>query len=296
MATGRWHGARLAGIAIAVGATLALAPATMAAPNGEQGAPEGARNGPPGPEGNPGAERAQERRAAPRPQAAKPQRRSSRAEDAQSKPRPASRGRGKPAKPQRSSPNSRAKAQSRAEDRGPSSHAKAGKTTICHSTGSATNPYVEITISNNALKAHARHHDGRDIIPAPAGGCESTTAPTAAAAEDRAGTAETNARGDDQAGAGDAQAVAGVRATGRAGDASPAGDATLGGVLGARASSPAPDRAVASEAAAQPVAEEEDSGASLPFTGLALGGLLALAALALTGGLMARRVSTRGPA
>jgi hypothetical protein len=50
-------------------------------------------------------------------------------------------------------------------------HAKAGKTTICHSTGSATNPYVTITVSNNALKAHARHHDGRDIIPAPAGGC-----------------------------------------------------------------------------------------------------------------------------
>ncbi len=47
------------------------------------------------------------------------------------------------------------------------SHAKAGKTTICHSTGSSTNPYVEITISDNALKAHARHHDGRDIIPAP---------------------------------------------------------------------------------------------------------------------------------
>lgn len=49
--------------------------------------------------------------------------------------------------------------------------AKAGKTTICHATGSATNPYVQITISDNALKAHARHQDGRDIIPAPAGGC-----------------------------------------------------------------------------------------------------------------------------
>jgi hypothetical protein len=50
-------------------------------------------------------------------------------------------------------------------------HAKAGKTTICHATGSSTNPYVTITISNNALPAHARHQDGRDIIPAPAGGC-----------------------------------------------------------------------------------------------------------------------------
>jgi hypothetical protein len=50
-------------------------------------------------------------------------------------------------------------------------HAKAGKTTICHATGSATNPFVTITISNNALPAHRRHQDGRDIIPAPAGGC-----------------------------------------------------------------------------------------------------------------------------
>src|SRR3954469_7188632 len=54
-------------------------------------------------------------------------------------------------------------------------HAKAGKTTICHATGSATNPYVTITISNNALPAHRRHQDGRDIIPAPAeGGCSAT--------------------------------------------------------------------------------------------------------------------------
>jgi hypothetical protein len=50
-------------------------------------------------------------------------------------------------------------------------HAKAGKTTFCHATGSATNPYVTITTSNNALPAHSRHQDGRDIIPAPAGGC-----------------------------------------------------------------------------------------------------------------------------
>ena len=49
--------------------------------------------------------------------------------------------------------------------------AKAGKTTICHATDSTTNPYVEITISNNALDAHRRHQDGRDIIPAPITGC-----------------------------------------------------------------------------------------------------------------------------
>jgi hypothetical protein len=43
--------------------------------------------------------------------------------------------------------------------------------TICHATGSSTNPYVQITISENALPAHLAHQDGRDIIPAPANGC-----------------------------------------------------------------------------------------------------------------------------
>jgi hypothetical protein len=52
-----------------------------------------------------------------------------------------------------------------------SDHAKAGKITICHATGSATNPYVEITISMNAWAAHQRHQDGRDMHPVPAGGC-----------------------------------------------------------------------------------------------------------------------------
>lgn len=42
------------------------------------------------------------------------------------------------------------------------------KTTICHKTGSAKNPYVEITVSNNALPAHQAHGD---IIPAPPSGC-----------------------------------------------------------------------------------------------------------------------------
>lgn len=42
------------------------------------------------------------------------------------------------------------------------------KTTICHATGSQTNPFVEITIANPALPAHRRHGD---LVPAPAGGC-----------------------------------------------------------------------------------------------------------------------------
>src|SRR4029077_2004641 len=43
------------------------------------------------------------------------------------------------------------------------------KITLCHATGSATNPYVEITISYNGLHGHENHPN--DIIPAPAGGC-----------------------------------------------------------------------------------------------------------------------------
>lgn len=48
---------------------------------------------------------------------------------------------------------------------------KNGKVTICHATGSYTNPYVEITISVNALGAHYRHQNNEDIIPAPPYGC-----------------------------------------------------------------------------------------------------------------------------
>ena len=46
------------------------------------------------------------------------------------------------------------------------------KISICHATGSESNPYVEITISENGLNGHYAQgvHDG-DIVPAPAGGC-----------------------------------------------------------------------------------------------------------------------------
>jgi hypothetical protein len=44
-----------------------------------------------------------------------------------------------------------------------------GKITICHVTGSTTDPYEQITIGLNELGAHATDKD--DIIPAPAGGC-----------------------------------------------------------------------------------------------------------------------------
>jgi hypothetical protein len=49
------------------------------------------------------------------------------------------------------------------------------KITICHATGSASNPYVEITIDSNALPAHIKHGD---IYPVPANGCPTAQIPT----------------------------------------------------------------------------------------------------------------------
>src|SRR5215212_2046897 len=56
-----------------------------------------------------------------------------------------------------------------------SSNGNAGKTTLCHATRSSSNPYVEITISNNGVPAHDRHQNDEDIIPA-AGDCPGGTA------------------------------------------------------------------------------------------------------------------------
>lgn len=76
------------------------------------------------------------------------------------------------------------------------------KVTICHATGSATNPYVTITISVNALDAHRNHQDGRDIIPAPQGGCPGAAAAATATATPLAATATATlvAGGDDRVG------------------------------------------------------------------------------------------------
>lgn len=44
--------------------------------------------------------------------------------------------------------------------------------TICHATGSQSNPYIKITVSVNGLNGHDKHQG--DIIPAPAAGCPAT--------------------------------------------------------------------------------------------------------------------------
>lgn len=38
------------------------------------------------------------------------------------------------------------------------------KITICHATGSESNPYVSITVDDHAAKAHSGHQNGEDII------------------------------------------------------------------------------------------------------------------------------------
>jgi hypothetical protein len=134
-----------------------------------------------------------------------------------------------------------------------------GKTTICHSTGSATNPFVQITIANPAVQAHAKHHDGDDIIPAPSGGC-STSGPAAnspAAVGGAAGARE----------AGGTSHVLGAVAS--RGDDAP-GD------------SPAADTAVSPKA-----------GGTLPFTGLAIASLGSIGVVLLFGGWLVRAMGLR---
>jgi hypothetical protein len=63
----------------------------------------------------------------------------------------------------------------RAFDLGPAAASEypGKKVTVCHHTGSQTNPWVEITISENALPAHLGHHDG-DFVVTPTSPCPPT--------------------------------------------------------------------------------------------------------------------------
>ncbi len=47
---------------------------------------------------------------------------------------------------------------------------QADKILICHKTGSAKKPYVQISVSNNAASDGHAKHEG-DLIPAPQGDC-----------------------------------------------------------------------------------------------------------------------------
>ena len=250
--------------------TLAVAAAIPAGALADKAAEQ--RNGPPGPAGNPNhgqapADRGQgnahghtQQPAAPAP----PRRPAGRPVRAHGTPQPA------PA-PQRSTrPVPRQPDASRSNNGVPHQ-----KTTLCHATGSTTNPYVEITISDRAVQAHARHQDGRDIIPAPAGGCPATAPAQAPAAEELAApvTEEVAAVTEQRAEATErrrgASAVAGVIETSapRNGDAE--GDPS------------------AAAAVADPTEATDDG--TLPFTGLELLLVATIGAALLLAGFALRR-------
>jgi hypothetical protein len=134
-----------------------------------------------------------------------------------------------------------------------------GKITICHSTGSATNPYVEITISENGLHGHARHHDGDDIIPAPAGGC---SAVAVVESDARTSSGQPAAENFPVAQLVNAfNVIRGITASNQDG----AGTSAVGGVSASNR-----------EAQARAQATRDLLGRQLPFTGLALRVLLLL--------------------
>jgi hypothetical protein len=198
--------------------------------------------------------------------------------------------------------NGKALAKGHANTQAPTAnvHAKAGKTTICHATGSATNPYVTITISNNALPAHRRHQDGRDIIPAPAGGCPTAAgqAQQPAGSEQQGSTQGTTGSSTQSAAGTQSQGTAGANAQGTAGagTGSTPGESTNGSgkspnqvsVLGASTSGSAPSASNSPSA----TGTQASSSNGLPFTGTdaIIVAILGLAALLL--GVSVRRATT----
>jgi hypothetical protein len=99
-------------------------------------------------------------------------------------------------------------------------NSKLHKVTICHATGSTSNPYVVITVDVHALKAHTQHQDGRDVIPAPSGGCP--------AASSGGGTTTTGTTGTTTTGT-TATTTTGTTTTGTT---TTTGSTTTGGVAG----------------------------------------------------------------
>ena len=156
--------------------------------------------------------------------------------------------------------------------------------TICHATGSETNPFVQITVAVSALAAHTRHQHGEDVVGATEP-CAATTTPAAA---------PMTAPGSAAPGS----AVAGAAAPGSPADGGarvPAlvrEPAAAGGVGGVNASSG--DRPVAAAGTGE---SRRDSAAardeSLPFTGFAVIALALAGAGALAGGSRLRRSAGR---
>ena len=178
----------------------------------------------------------------------------------------------------------------------PQSAAKSGngkahqKTTLCHATGSETNPYVTITVSDAALpKAHDVHQHDEDIIPAPAEGCPGPAAP-----------AGETPGGDTEGGGTEGGETPGMQTPGSETSLTPDTSTPTGAVLGESAEGPeaiaegdaAPADAVAGETADRE-AGTTVAGVRLPFTGLDAF-VVAIAGLALLlAGVAGQRVMSR---
>ena len=162
-------------------------------------------------------------------------------------------------------------------------HSRAGHVTLCHATGSAKHPWVEIKVSANAAPAQLRNQGGRTIAPS---GGESPGLPQAAATNGELGNAP--------------PAIASPQAGQDEDGDAPSGDTSSGesGTLGA-----SDEGGSAPEAGGGVLGAEEDAGddfgatgeassASLPFTGLGLGVLVALGAMLALAGVYVRRRTT----
>lgn len=168
------------------------------------------------------------------------------------------------------------------------------RVTFCHATGSATNPFVEITTSRSAvIRAHDRHQDGRDIIPVPAGGCPSADSAVAAASlPGGEAPAPTLAEAPAVPGAPSVERVSDVLSLASSQTPAPAPEqgelpADDHGVLGATASSPEQADEVAPRGSVATLSR--DSG--LPFTGLELLVVIAAGVAALLGGFALHRAT-----
>ena len=200
--------------------------------------------------------------------------------------RPAAPKQAAPAAPKQAKPQSK---QRSAPSRGNSAIAHE-RVTFCHATGSATNPFVEITTSRSAvINAHDHHQDGRDIIPVPAGGCPTPDSPVAAASLPGGG-----ALAPVQPVTPGAPAVERVsEVLSLASTAAPSPTPTSAGeqgVLGATASSPEVAGETDEVAPRGTVATLSRDG-GLPFTGLELLVVVAAGLAALLGGFALHRAS-----
>jgi hypothetical protein len=170
------------------------------------------------------------------------------------------------------------------------------KTTICHHTGSKSNPWVTITIANPALAAHRRHGD---LIPAPAGGCpKAAAAPAPEPEPEPSSPASPSTIEEPDAGGplpvivtlpvtrrarSESSSATGAVLASRAQDTS-AAPAAGGRVLTTRISAP---RAATASAAVTPVARQASG--RMPYTGLMAWLVMVAGAGALLAGVALRR-------